>query len=315
VGTANPACVYWVDEVVSDTASFTSDVLDAKFVSSWGQISWSSKGTLSIQSRTGNSSVPDDTWSEWSTAQTASPAMIKSSPGRFIQVKVNWTEPDAVLRWIMIHYLRQNQLPQIKELTVEGADQEGVFQGKAKESTELSVKWKAEDPDGDQLIFWVYYRKDGQDSWILANKNDPLEKKEFKWNTTYTPDGWYSVKIIASDEKSNPQGNSLKQEKTTKAILVDNGKPMVSKLTVNGRVVTGVAEDSFSFIARVEYSLDGKEWRYVYPKDKIFDQTIEPFEFILSDVPPGQYPLTLKVFDAAGNVCVYQVITTIELAK
>ena len=49
--------------------TYESPVLDAKAVSTWGRIWWASTGDVQLQTRSGNTEKPNETWSAWSAAQ------------------------------------------------------------------------------------------------------------------------------------------------------------------------------------------------------------------------------------------------------
>lgn len=309
VATANSGVVYAVEEGQPEKGAFTSEVKDAKFFSQWGTLSWNAVGRVAVSTRSGNSALPDATWSEWSAPLTASGAGVTSPAGRFLQFRITWSEDKAaVVRWVLLNYLRSNQQPRVAELAVEGVDPDAAFAGKAKESNEVAIKWKADDPDGDTLVFNVFYQREGTTDWLPANA-EPITRKELKWDTTLVPDGWYAVKVVASDERMNPPDAALAHAKVAKPVLIDNRKPSIGALAVAEDLgVTGVAEDTGSNIARIEYSVDGKEWHFIYPEDGLYDQKSEKFGFSLkgAGLGMGRHFVTVKAYDAAGNVAVQQ---------
>ena len=60
-----------------------------------------------------------------------------------------------------------------------------------------SVLWSAHDDNDDDLVFSVYYRGEGEQSWRLLK--DKLTQRFYSWDTTTIPDGAYYLKIVASD--------------------------------------------------------------------------------------------------------------------
>ena len=73
--------------------------------------------------------------------------------------------------------------------------------------------------------------------------------------------------------------------------------------TANGstaRFTFGAGERT-SYIARAEYSVNGGEWRTTAPDDGIADGPEERFTIDVPLTTPGEYAVTLRVFDAAGN--------------
>lgn len=65
---------------------YESPVHDAGFAAKWGQINWRASGDAELQTRTGNTASPDETWSVWSAAyRTQTGANIASPTARYIQ--------------------------------------------------------------------------------------------------------------------------------------------------------------------------------------------------------------------------------------
>ena len=120
----------------------------------------------------------------------------------------------------------------------------------------------------------------------------PLHKTEYSWDTESIPDGWYRIKVVASDEESNPVGESLTGEKVSDLVKVDNTRPQVVELSYDaaGGLLKGIARDNLSLIRYLEYSVDGGEWKFFAPKDGVFGSSwrrerldgFESFSCILS---------------------------------
>ncbi len=299
VTTGNPGAVYLAQPAETDL-SWVSDIKDAKFPARWGRLTWGTDGALTVSARSGNTSVPDTRWSDWSSA-LASPGIPTCPTGRYLQLKISWKDPRSALRWIMIPYLTSNQTPVVSEITLETPEDRGS-QGKPKESTEVTVKWKTEDADGDELVYFVAVQRDGSPSWLTLHPQ-PVTRKDYKFDPKQLEDGWYYVKVTASDERMNDTAQTEKGWKTTGPILIDNRAPLLSSLTAQGKgtvTVEGAAEDETSVIARVEYSMNGEEWMFVAPADGLYDQSQERFRFQFT--PSGASSLIrVRAFDTTGN--------------
>lgn len=65
--------------------------------SSWGNISWTQtvpgSTTMTIQTRTGNTATPDDTWSAWTTATSG--LTVPSALNRYVQYRANMNTTDS----------------------------------------------------------------------------------------------------------------------------------------------------------------------------------------------------------------------------
>jgi sugar lactone lactonase YvrE len=123
--TANPARVYRLSSERRTEGTYYSPVKDTNAVSSMGRIRWesrSSAGTgLTIQTRTGNSSKPDNTWSDWSAGYTISDGDPITSPrGRFLQWRAILRSTDGngspELLKVTSVYLQQNLSPSVSEI-------------------------------------------------------------------------------------------------------------------------------------------------------------------------------------------------------
>ena len=345
VATANAAAVYRTQAKAAESAQFTSEIKDTGFRSKWGQIEWKSTGPIEIVTRTGNHSIPDSTWSAWSDPLSESGSGINSPNARFIQFRVRWKKDrEAKVDWIRLAYINENQRPHIEQLmtaqlrdgmpSTKGLPQikEEYYARRLKEvQGKVRIQWKATDPDGDTLIYWLYYRREGDREWVIINPKEPVRKgldyydlssiiqmKRSKskpqladvshdWSINNLADGWYMIKVVASDELDNAV-NRKKVWKETGPILIDNRKPEIAELIPSGKLKwTGRAKDGTSHIARIEYNLDGEKWEILRAKDGIYDNNEEEFRIELKNVIPGEHVLTVRALDEGGNIGMRQV--------
>lgn len=314
IGTGNPGSVATLSAPEGRSGAWTSEILDARFPALWGTLSWEATGRLAVQTRSGRTARPDDgTWSDWSAPLRENPSKVLSPPGRYFQVRVTWKEdPAAVLRWVTLFYKTENQQPDLKEIEVETYDDAQASLGKARETSEVVLRWKAADPDGDELVFRVYSQREGRPEWVPLTP-EPTARKDFKWDTRQAADGWYRLKVVASDELTNPAPETLSSVRVTRPILVDNRKPTFEDLRRNGRTIEGRVADEVSVIARIEYSLDAGPWQFVLPADGLYDERSERFSITLPrGTGPGARHVTIRAFDAGGNVAVHQESLTLE---
>ena len=133
----------------------------------------------------------------------------------------------------------------------------------------------------------LYYQRDGDDVWVPLALDKPVTGSDYQWDTESVPDGWYRLKVAASDETSNAAGRELIGERISDRILVDNRKPVIGNLAYDAATarVSGLAEDASSRILWLEYTVDGGEWEYTVPDDDVFDARSEPFSIELEDPP------------------------------
>jgi hypothetical protein len=167
-----------------------------------------------------------------------------------------------------------------------------------------SVLWTADDPNGDQLEFSIYFRGENESSWKLLK--DKVETRFYTWDTTSMPDGAYYLKIVASDAPSNPAGEGLSSERESDRFVVDNSPPSIAQLMAEpisaGVRVRFQASAPVSFVSRAQYSLDAGDWTLVFPAGGLSDAPRENYDFQLQKLSPGEHTVTVRVFDQFENV-------------
>jgi hypothetical protein len=318
LGTGDPGKLYVLQDKYTPRGTVVSEVLDAKMVSKWGALRWSAETppgtTLSVAVRSGNVAEPDDTWSDWSAEQNdARAAVVAAPPARFLQYRVTLASnnPDVTpaLTGLTIRYMTTNQAPEVTSLEV--PDLDAINQENPKK---VRFKWNAADPNEDELSYSVYVKKDGWTNWVLLDDN--LEKKEYEWDTTTTPSGVYSVKIVASDRKDNSDEDALTGEKINGPVVVSHDPPKVT-LKVTGiegeqAVVEATASSPLVRLTSASYALNGKKWVNVFPTDGLFDSKTESFKFKTESLKPGTYVIVLKVRDAAANTGTADVVFSVQ---
>jgi len=120
------------------------------------------------------------------------------------------------------------------------------------------------------------------------------------------PDGFYLLRLTASDAPDNPQDMARTASRLSDPILVDNTPPDVADLRVDrrdGRVaVAATLTDALSPVASLAYALgSADDYQTLLPEDLIADSTTEAFSFTLpGSTQPGTV-LTLRVTDTRGN--------------
>ena len=137
------------------------------------------------------------------------------------------------------------------------------------------------------------------------------------------PDGAYYLKIVASDNASNPPANALKAERESERFEVDNTPPVVEDLRVgpaSGKMsgahsASFTARDAASSIDRAQYSLDGGDWILVTPNSGISDAPVEHYDFGIPALSPGEHSLAVRVFDRFENVGSAKITFTVPAPK
>ena len=151
----------------------------------------------------------------------------------------------------------------------------------------IKLHWKVDNLDGDDLVYRLFFREENDAVWRPLGGPDPLTKTDFDWNTEGLPDGTYVVRVVASDERSEPRERVLDASLDSAPILVDNRKPEVAGLVAKYPFVSGRARDDQSPLTGLEYAVDGGDWQILAPADGICDDLVEAFTLKLPTLPPG----------------------------
>lgn len=302
--TGDGAAIYEVLTGPAQKPIWTSKVLDANVPARFGTLGWRGRGKASMQTRSGNTEKPDSAWSDWSAPLTAA-GPIKSPAARFLQVRASLdTQAQSVVYAIEAFYLPVNQPPIVTEVSVEpprlGKAEKNNKQSSS--STAYKVKWKAENADGDSLRYRVFYKEERSQTWRpLQREGEIVTGTEQGWETDGVPDGYYRMRVEASDELDNPEDVAQKHAGESEPLLIDNHPPQIEALRVKDGRITGTARDSLGPVTKLEYTVDGLEWKLLFPDDDLFDTASEPFGLALKLLPKGNHAIMFRATDARSN--------------
>lgn len=302
--TGDAGAIYRVLPGNASEALWTSKVLDAQFASRFGQLTWRGEGKLSLRTRSGNSDKPDDGgWSDWS-SPLAQPGPIRSPAGRFLQIRAKLDpQSQSTLYAVQAYYLPANQGVTLKDISVKPATPKAKDGAEETPSSTYKIDWKPENPDGDRLRYRLEWKPDGRAAWRpMLRESEILTKTTYDWDTSGVPDGYYRVRIEASDELDNPGPSALRERTESEPFLLDNHAPRVTDLRFAGGRLSGAARDELGPIAALEYAVDGQEFLPFYPKDDLFDTAEEPFDVALPALPKGSHVIAVRAKDARANV-------------
>ena len=325
-GTGDAGAAYTIAKARHNEAFFLSPILDAETVSQWGRLTWLSNGRLKVQARSGNTMVPDSTWSDWSTFLKENDE-IPCTPAHYLQLKFGFSDDaDAVLISAQLAYLPQNLRATISEFNPDTpfpdpssnddhlSERTIASKPDIEADPEQSLRWKVDNPDGDEIRFRIFYRRVGDTLWRPILKDDQvLTGKRYTWNTTSVPEGNYQLKLTADDSISNDPRETTEDAFISVPVLIDNHQPKVVGLAIKKDHISGVAKDGFSNIGAIELSIDNSPWLPLSPKDGIYDEKQEAFDAPLPDsIPKGPHAAAVRTFDRRGNIGIAEVHFTIK---
>ncbi len=304
--------------------------------------SWPKGTAVTTALRTGQIPEPDESWSDWSQEVKATEnGPLRATNGRYFQLRVSLEsagDQTPIVHRVRLAYQRQNLPPFVREVVAlskglalfavpyeapksktislgdksskdaedDDDDKKNGKNARARQTEEtgaLTVRWLAEDPNGDELRYDLSFRPLGRSEWtsMKAELDDPF----YTINSSRLPDGHYQFRVRATDAPSNADGRELDDTRNSPAVLVDNTAPSIDALnvTVVGKRVTArtVVADLVGPLITAEYSLDGRSFRPLVPDDGVLDGPGESFTLRLGLLETGEHILTLHVVDEADN--------------
>lgn len=312
---------------------YESAVLDAKVIADWGRIWWRSNGNVTIQTRSGNTEKPNETWSNWSAAVSDQKgAQISSPKTKYIQWRAV-LKGAATLNETSVSYLPANIAPEILSIQIlptnvglaanppiqidpnienSGLDlsvfglqnppqpPRRIYQRGAK-----SLLWTAEDRNGDKILYDLYYRRTNETEFKLLAED--LRENFYTIDGSTLADGRYIFKVVVKDSLSNPLPKMLSGERLSEPFDIDNSAPTIvltQSPQISGdkvKIVLSVTE-SASYLTRAEYSINGGEWQTIYADDGISDGANENYTLDLTIKTKGDNSVAFRAFDANGNI-------------
>ena len=179
-----------------------------------------------------------------------------------------------------------------------------------RDKTAVTVRWAAHDDNGDNLMFAVYWRGEGERNWHLLK--DKISERFLSFDAGLLPDGRYTIKVVASDAPVHTDADTLTGDRESSEFVVDTTPPVPGILTAQmegGKIhATFDAKDAMSPIAHAEYSVDAGPWQYLEPADHISDSLSERYDFV-ADIPttttpatdPKEHVIAVRVYDRYDN--------------
>jgi hypothetical protein len=322
--------------------SYVSSVRDAGRLARPGSLRYEGtvpKGaSVTLSARTGNSSKPDGTWSEW--VRPGPSDALDVPPARYFQWRAELTAAPSgeapVVERVELSWAERNARPLVEAvavlepgavfpragatsgpavLTVTNPDENGAFAGlePPKEGPEApgkklfrkgyrTVTWKGTDPNGDALRYDLEVKREGSSTWFAIRRD--VEDAFASFDTAPLPDGRYRFRVTATDKVSNAEGEALLATEESDVAVVDGTPPALTILErkVEGeRVALRVkAVDALSPLARAEGTVSADRWRPLAAADGALDGREEALTLLVPK-PSGPAFLSIRVVDAAGN--------------
>ena len=88
---------------------------------------------------------------------------------------------------------------------------------------QITLTWVAEDPDGDRLVYNVYFRGEDETQWKLLRSN--THDNSITFDADVLADGKYFFRVIASDREANPPASAREATLVSAPVMIDNTPP------------------------------------------------------------------------------------------
>lgn len=318
--TNNSAGIVSFDDISSNGGTYSSDIFDLGIQSRIGKLYWQEQkpqgSQITVSVRAGNSSKPDATWTAWLPPfLQGTGAETNLSGYRFVQFKVSLTATSGgktpYLENLSLYYLQNNLSPRLTmvnvlsrpviskdEPTPKNSEEKILFTPPG--VREQVVVWSCQDPNDDPLSYSLLLRPAGSDHWFpfktdLTQRTATIPQGLFQ-------DGRYQIKVIASDESSNPSSRAKTSEMISSFFTIDSTPPLITQFSP-GATIRFKVTDTTSAIKRIQYSWNGEAWFPLYPDDAVNDSVTEAYS-VANKASAGI--IFIHVEDEIGNSKVFQ---------
>jgi hypothetical protein len=327
--TKKPVQIYTIRNRMATEGEYISNAIDFEYNAKAGNIQVIpdiSSSKLKFLFRNGNTAQPDKHWTDWEKN------VLRLEASRYFQYKIILSKDKFIdispeIRKIIVPYIKPNRSPEVNDFSMakdnnnnnsssngRGAGPSGVSQGgpltnispqDVNKSYDITLHWNVSDPDGDILIYNLYYKNLKTDLWVKIN-DDWFKENNYVLNTKFFEDGYYVFKLEVSDELSNTKENKHIVNRQSDVFLIDNTSPkiIIKDFVINNRQLYFYAEirDDLSIIKEQFYKLNRDDWKFLLIEDSINDSKSENIKLVIDDLKEGVNTISIVFTDFDDNV-------------
>ncbi|MDH3255972.1 MAG: hypothetical protein OEM62_13335, partial [Acidobacteriota bacterium] len=296
-----------------------------------------------FSARSGMSGEPDRTWSSWTPQADGREVSLGAVPvGRFLQWRAelesaNGREP--TLTDVTVSYVQENLAPRVERFTVRepgeiivpanfnpgtqvfeptSPTRGGIFttlvpaerkdEGRRKtlwKKGYRTLTWDAEDPNDDDLVYSLRFRRESPPSEWLQMAED-LEDTHYSFDAAALADGTYRFLLQAVDRPDDGADEGLMAEEISEPVIIDNSVPELNGVERTDRGLEIELTDAWSPLRSVRVSVDAGDWRQLTAADGLLDGRREK---LIIALPESADLLLVQAMDASFN------LVTFDLSK
>jgi len=343
--TNNKVALYRSSDAPAREGTYTSEVLDAGESALWGQVRWRGRGSgLTVSTRSGYTSEPDNSWSDWSVPlKNADGDQIASPPGRYLQWRASFAAAtqgeSAELDELAVSYRQRNSAPVISSVTVsepgvvfqksfstgEGEYQGGADieanpdggkngqQGAQTGASSAAPTGKRLNVRGLQTITWTA-SDPNNDRLIYQVSFRSIDEKSWKPMKKDYEESAYVIDTTALPDGSyrvRIEASDERDNPRNQALTSSRESSILVVDNTPPKLAMGAAgpglvtvSDALSPIHEISLSLNGGRWQPLIPKDGLCDGIAETVE--VPKLQPGQLAV-VKAADSRGNFAVLKI--------
>ncbi|MDR3671135.1 MAG: hypothetical protein P4L36_09830 [Holophaga sp.] len=334
---SNPAELHLLGEAQATEGTIDSRILKGLPLADWGraylEANTPSGTSVTLQTRTGATEIPDGTWSQW-TPPLRSGERPVLTPARFAQFRLRLASSRGgatpAVESVTIHWANR-YLPPVwdgvdimppglvitrnappDDIGIERVPLETQklipalgYAGAEKHSFRRGAQafgFRVADPGGSPLQFLIR---------LLPEAGAPVDlerawkEKFFTFDTLVVPDGKYRLEVTASDGTGQAFNRAQVSVWKTPAFIVDHTPPVISAFTAvpegDGVRVKFTAQDETSVLKEAALSADGSAWLEVVPEDGLFDAKEKTFNVLVPRDRIKGNRVLVRATDAKNN--------------
>lgn len=347
--TGNVGNVYAIGPQLAQLGTVTSEAFDAKGFSYWGKlhlISGQRGGTISVETRSGNTNNPENGWSPWSTVtMNGAGGQIESPAARFLQYRLAFAcvgTESPELSAVDVAYLPKNIAPSVRQVQIapynyfEAPSATGEQQEPSGSPARITLPPLGQKGSTQAIAVMdasgaaaLSYRKGYLTlRWDASDPNsdplvykveikrvggsfwrllkDDLRDEYYSFDSDTLPDGKYVARVTASDAPANTPATALQSALVSDPFVIDDTPPVL--------MLDSTERNGPDRVLKLT-AKDALSWvvKAEYSIDSGPWRLLEPMGKV-SDTTVLQYEVTgkagqiaaVRVFDENDNVCVRQ---------